>query len=104
MPGESKPRRTSKQFTRYYNDPWYGEIADSYHDQWWGYTGVNAIAAMGVYGQFIYINSDADVVIAKQTSDTDAENARIDNETAFIMHAIAAYLSATTPANEVSGQ
>lgn len=97
-----KTKRNFKQFARYYNDPWYGEIGDSYHDQWWGYTGVNAVAALGVYGQYIYINSDADVVIAKQSSDTNAENTRTENETPFIMHGIAAYLSAATPTNEVS--
>ena len=97
-----KTKRNFKQFARYYDDAWYGEIADSYHDQWWGYTGVNAVAALGVYGQSIYINSDADVVIAKQSSDTDAENERTENETVFIMHGIAAYLSAATAANEVS--
>jgi hypothetical protein len=88
-----KTKSNFEQFGRYYADPWYGAIADSYHDQWWGYAGVNAVAALGVHGQFIYINSDANVVIAKHSSDPDAESPRIDNETAFIMHQIAAYLS-----------
>ena len=88
-----KAKRNADKFNRYYNDPWYGDVADSYHDQWWGYTGVNAVAALGIHGQFIYINSDADVVIAKHSSDPDAESERVDSETAFIMHAIAKRLA-----------
>jgi len=88
-----KSKRNFEQFTRYYEDDWYGQVADSYHDQWWGYAGVNAVAALGVHGQFIYINSDANVVIAKHTSDPDAESERVDGETAFVMHAISAALA-----------
>jgi CubicO group peptidase (beta-lactamase class C family) len=87
-----KTKRNAALFTKYYDDPWYGQVADSYHDQWWGYTGVNAVAALGIHGQIIYINSDADVVIAKHTSDPDAESDRVDGETALIMHAISARL------------
>jgi hypothetical protein len=88
-----KTKKNFEQFNRYYNDPWYGELADSYHDQWWGYAGVNAVAGLGIHGQFIYINSDADVVIAKHSSDPDAESDRVDNETAYVMHGIAAHLA-----------
>lgn len=88
-----KTKKNAELFTRYYDDPWYGEVADSYHDQWWGYTDVNAVAALGIHGQFIYINSDAGVVIAKHSSDPDAESERVDGETAFIMHAIATHLA-----------
>ena len=85
-------KRNFDEFTRYYDDPWYGQVADSYHDQWWGYKGVDAVAALGIHGQFIYINSDAGVVIAKHSSDPDAESERVDGETAYVMHAIAAHL------------
>jgi len=88
-----KAKRNGEKFNLYYNDPWSVEVADSYHDQWWGYTGVNAVAALGIHGQFIYINSDADVVIAKHSSDPDAESERVDSETAFVMHAIAEHLT-----------
>lgn len=87
-----KTKTNAERFARYYDDPWYGEVADSYHDQWWGYTDVNAVAGLGIHGQFIYINSDAGVVIAKHASDPDAESDRVDSETALIMHAIAAHL------------
>ncbi len=88
-----KTKRNVELFTRYYDDPWYGEVADSYHDQWWGYTGVDAVAGLGIHGQFIYVNSEANVVIAKHSSDPTAESPRVDNETAYIMHAIAAHLA-----------
>lgn len=88
-----KTKRNADRFTLYYDDPWYGDVADSYHDQWWGYTGVNAVAALGIHGQFIYIHPDAGVVIARHSSDPDAESERVDSETAFVMHAIAAYLA-----------
>ena len=87
-----KTKRNAEKFGLIYDDPWYGGITDSYHDQWWGYLGRNAVAALGVHGQFIYINSDANVVIAKQTSDPDAESFRVDTETALVMHAIADHL------------
>lgn len=86
-------KRNHDSFGRYYDDPWYGEVAESYHDQWWGYKDVAAVAALGIHGQFIYINSDAGVVIAKQSSDPDAESERVDSETAFVMHAIAKHLA-----------
>ena len=88
-----KTKRNADRFGLYYDDPWYGQVAESYHDQWWGYTGVNAVAALGIHGQFIYLNPDADVVIAKHSSDPDAESERVDSETALVMHAIADYLA-----------
>ena len=88
-----KTKRNFEEFNRFYNDPWFELVTDSYHDQWWGYTGVNAVAGLGIHGQFIYINSDADVVIAKHSSDPDAESERVDSETPFVIHAIADFLS-----------
>jgi CubicO group peptidase (beta-lactamase class C family) len=88
-----KSKRNAEIFARYYDDDPSGlEVYDSYHDQWWGYAGVNAVAGIGIHGQYIYINSDADVVIVKHSSDPEPEGAR-ENETAFIMHAIASGLS-----------
>jgi CubicO group peptidase (beta-lactamase class C family) len=90
-----KSKRNAENFLRYYEDDLSGmEVYDSYHDQWWGYAGVNAVTGIGIHGQYIYINSDADVVIAKHSSDPEAEGAR-ETETAFIMHAIASALSGT---------
>ena len=88
-----RTKKNFEQFNRYYNDPWYEEITDSYHDQWWGFAGVDAIAAWGIHGQFIYINSEDGVVIAKHTSDPQAESERVDNETPLVLHAIAKHLA-----------
>ncbi|MHA7817981.1 MAG: serine hydrolase domain-containing protein [Pseudohaliea sp.] len=87
-----RTHRNHSAFGRYYEDPWYGEVATAYHDQWWSYRGVDAVAALGIHGQFIYINAEQDVVIVKQSSDPEAENDRVDSETPRVMHAIAAHL------------
>jgi CubicO group peptidase (beta-lactamase class C family) len=88
-----KTIRNAEKFGLYYNDPWYGEFGGSYHDQWWGYKGSKVVAALGIHGQFIYINPDVGVVIAKHGSDPDAENYRVDNESILVMNAISDYLS-----------
>ncbi len=88
-----KTKRNLDKINLYYNDPWFELVADSYHDQWWGYAGVDAVAGLGIHGQFIYINSDAGVVIAKHSSDPDAESERADSATAFVMHAISEHLA-----------
>ncbi|WP_439106029.1 serine hydrolase domain-containing protein [Congregibacter sp.] len=87
-----KTPRNQAQFNAYYQDDWYGKVAEDYHDQWWSYAGVDAVVALGIHGQFIYVNSDYDVVIVKQSSDPGAENDRVDSETSQVMHAIAEHL------------
>jgi len=91
-----KTIRNTELFSLYYDDPWYGEFASSYHDQWWSYNGSNVVAALGIHGQFIYIDPDTHVVIAKHSSDPDAESERVDNETILLMNAIAAYLDGSS--------
>lgn len=91
-----KTTRNVAEFTRYYDDPWYGGIAEAYHDQWWSYRDADAVAALGIHGQFIYINMTHNVVIVKQSSDPYAEIERVDNETPIVMHAISKHL-ATLP-------
>jgi len=87
-----KTTRNAEAFSRYYDDPWYTEVAEAYHDQWWSYAGVNAVVALGIHGQFIYVNSEHNVVIAKQSSDPFAEAERVDVETPVVLHAIADFL------------
>ena len=89
-----KTTNNMTQFTRYYQDPWYGKVAEAYHDQWWSYDDVAATAALGIHGQFIYVNTDHNVVIVKQTSDPHAEIERVDSETPVVLHAIARSLPA----------
>jgi len=88
-----KTPRNQQVFNRYYQDAWYEQVTEDYHDQWWSYAGVDAVVALGIHGQFIYINSQHDVVIVKQSSDPEAENDRVDSETPQVMHAIARYLA-----------
>ena len=87
-----KTTRNAAAFSRYYDDPWYTEVAEAYHDQWWSYAGVNAVVALGIHGQFIYVNSEHNVVIVKQSSDPFAEAERVDVETPVVLHAIANFL------------
>jgi CubicO group peptidase (beta-lactamase class C family) len=79
--------------TFYKNDPWYQKIGWAYHDQWWTFNNEHkAVAALGVYGQYIYIDPVARVVIVKQTSDPDAEGRTNDVEGPLVMNTIAEYL------------
>ena len=87
-----KTTRNAEAFSRYYDDPWYTEVAEAYHDQWWSYAGVDAVVALGIHGQFIYVNSEHNVVIVKQSSDPFAEAERVDGETPVVLHAIADFL------------
>ena len=88
-----KTPRNQVVFNKYYEDDWYGEVAEDYHDQWWSYKNEDAVVALGIHGQFIYVNEEHDVVIAKLSSDPEAENDRVDSETPMVMHAIAEYLA-----------
>jgi CubicO group peptidase (beta-lactamase class C family) len=87
-----KTTRNADAFSRYYDDPWFKETGEAYHDQWWSYAGVNAVVALGIHGQFIYVNSEHNVVIVKQSSDPFAEAERVDGETPIVLHAIAEFL------------
>jgi len=75
-------------FTRYYaalypDDNWYGEIAHAYHDQWWTFNNAHkAVAAIGVHGQYIYLDPTAQMVVVKMSSSPDAEGgANLSNDT-----------------------
>ena len=87
-----KTTRNAEAFSRYYDDPWFTETGEAYHDQWWSYAGVNAVVALGIHGQFIYVNSEHNVVIVKQSSDPFAEAERVDGDTPIVLHAIAEFL------------
>ena len=88
-----KSKRNAGIFTRFYADDLSGmEAFDSYHDQWWGLAGVNAVTGIGIHGQFVYVNSDSGVVIARHASEPEAEGAH-QTEAVFVMHAIARVLS-----------
>jgi CubicO group peptidase (beta-lactamase class C family) len=92
-----KTPRNAELFSLYYDDPWYGEFGGSYHDEWWGYKDSDVVAALGIHGQFIYINPEADVVIARHSSDPEAESERVDVESILVMNAIVAHLEQLQP-------
>lgn len=61
-------------FNKYYEDPWYEHVGYAYHDQWWTFNNPHkAVSAIGVHGQFIYIDPVAQMVVVKQSSHQDAE-------------------------------
>ncbi|MGE0623482.1 MAG: serine hydrolase domain-containing protein [Pseudomonadales bacterium] len=61
-------------FNRLYQDPWYEHVGWAYHDQWWTFNNPHkAVSAIGVHGQFIYIDPVAKMVVVKQSSHPDAE-------------------------------
>ena len=77
-------------FNRLYRDPWYEQIGYAYHDQWWTFNNSHkAVSAIGVHGQFIYIDPVAEVVIVKQSSHPEAESESNEEDGPQIMHAFA---------------
>ena len=80
-------------FNRYYQDPWYEHIGYAYHDQWWTFnTPHKPVSAIGVFGQFIYIDPVAEMVIVKQSSHPEAESEANEVNGPLIWHAIAEHL------------
>jgi CubicO group peptidase (beta-lactamase class C family) len=81
-------------FGAYYPDqPWYGNVAHAYHDQWWTFANSRkAVSAIGVFGQFIYVDPVANVVIVKQTSHPDAESIANEVDGPMVFDAIANHL------------
>lgn len=80
-----------KAFERYAGD---GSLKGfSYRDQWWvTHNEHRAFLAMGVYGQNIYIDPTANVVIVKQSSQPSAVLEFADKNDFGLFHALARYL------------
>jgi CubicO group peptidase (beta-lactamase class C family) len=86
-PGDPGP------FNRFYQDPWYEQIGFAYHDQWWTFNNSHkAVSAIGVHGQFIYIDPVAEMVLVKQSSHPQAESESNEVDGPQIMQAIAEHL------------
>ncbi len=87
-------------FTRFYRQfpgtEWFGTIVSSYHDQWWSFANAHkAVSAIGVHGQYIYLDPRAEMVIVKQSSSPDAEggaNEANDTDGPLLYQTIAEYL------------
>lgn len=67
-------KRNVELFSARQSDPWFGAVGDSYHDQWWGYAGSSAAVAIGIFGQFLFIDPETDTVIVKQSSNPDPDD------------------------------
>ena len=83
-------------FSRFYpGEPWYENVGHSYHDMWWSFQNDHqAVAAMGVHGQFIYIDPAAEMVVVKQSSHAEAEGESNEVDGPMIWQAIAERLLA----------
>lgn len=80
-------------FTRFHKEPWYEEVGYAYHDMWWTFNNPHkAVSAIGVYGQFIYIDPKAEMVVVKQSSHPEAEGQSNEVDGPQIWHQIAEYL------------
>jgi len=65
----------------------------SYRNMWWmTHNEHDAFAARGVYGQTIYIDPKAGMVIVRFASHPEAKNAMIDPTSLTASHAVAKYL------------
>lgn len=72
-----------------------GEVMEgwSYRNQWWiTHNEHKAYSAIGIYGQFIYVDPTAQVVIVKQSSFLSARNETIDYDPIVAFHELAKYL------------
>jgi CubicO group peptidase (beta-lactamase class C family) len=88
-------------FTRYYaaahpDDDWYGGVAYAYHDQWWTFNNAHrAVSAIGIHGQYIYLDPKAEMVVVKMSSSPDAEggaNLANDTDGPMLYQAVAEHL------------
>lgn len=85
--------RNRDVFNALYQDDWYDSIAFGYHDQWWSFNNTHrAVSAIGVHGQFIYLDSVADMVIVKQSAHPEAEGESNEVHGPLIWHQIALHL------------
>ncbi len=87
----------TKKFTRFYQGDWYKNVTYAYHDQWWTFNNPHkAISAIGIHGQYIYIDPKADMVVVKQSSSPDAEggaNESNDTDGPMLYYALAKHLN-----------
>ena len=86
-PGDPAP------FNRFYQDPWYEHVGFAYHDMWWTFNNAHkAVSALGVHGQQIYLDSTAQMVVVKQSSDPAPESDINETDGPLVYQAIAEFL------------
>tara|TARA_R110001592_G_scaffold357416_1_gene660643 strand:+ start:226953 stop:228245 length:1293 start_codon:yes stop_codon:yes gene_type:complete len=82
-------------FNVLYEDPWYENVGYAYHDMWWTFNNPHkAVSAIGVHGQFIYIDPVAEMVVVKQSSHPEAEGESNEVDGPQIWHQIGLHLMA----------
>ena len=90
-------------FNRLYDDYWYQEVGYAYHDMWWTFNNPHkAVSAIGVHGQFIYIDPVAEMVVVKQSSHPEAEGESNEVDGPQIWQQIAEHLMANDGAARVA--
>ncbi|WP_344503387.1 serine hydrolase [Dactylosporangium maewongense] len=65
-----------------------------YANHWWTVTGGgrHTFAALGIYGQYLYVDPDADIVIAKCSAWPVEEDPHLDRETVVALNAVVRHL------------
>jgi CubicO group peptidase (beta-lactamase class C family) len=59
---------------KYPEAAWYGDVTYAYHDMWWTFNNAHkTVSAIGVFGQYIWIDPVAEMVVVKQSSSPDPE-------------------------------
>jgi CubicO group peptidase (beta-lactamase class C family) len=86
-PGDPAP------FNRFYQDPWYEQVGFAYHDQWWTFNNAHkGVSALGIHGQQIYLDSTAQMVVVKQSSDPEPESDINETDGPLVYQALAEFL------------
>lgn len=81
-------------YARYYpGNPFFEDYTFAYHDQWWTYNNIHkAVSAIGIHGQYIYLDPKAEMVVVKTSSSPDGEDNVNDVDGPLIYQVIAEYL------------
>jgi CubicO group peptidase (beta-lactamase class C family) len=80
-------------FNRFYQDPWYEQVGFAYHDQWWTFNNPHkGVSALGIHGQQIYLDSTAQMVVVKQSSDPEPESDINETDGPLVYQALAEHL------------
>jgi CubicO group peptidase (beta-lactamase class C family) len=86
----------TRLYSQYPGTEWYGRVAWAYHDQWWTFNNAHkAVSAIGVHGQYIYLDPKAEMVVVKQSSSPTAEggpNESNDTDGPLLYQALAEHL------------
>lgn len=71
-------------------DQGYAYPGGSYRNYWYD-TGTGALAALGIHGQWLWIDPKTETVIARQSAESDPINDQMDQAVAAVMQAVAAF-------------